>query len=94
MFEQTVNAGSLTKLTAAEKRGFRVRWGLGALLFGLGVLLQTAREYGHLLVGIHIKSVALVLWLLGIALMLWATVAGYHSSGSPEEKSRAVTTRH
>ena len=85
MFEQTVNPGSLTKLTAAEKRRFRVQWGLGALLFGLGILLQTAREFGPLLLGIHTKSVALVLWLLGIALMLWATVAGYHSSGSPRK---------
>ena len=93
MFEQTVNPGSLTRLTAAEKRGFRARWCLGALLFGLGALLQTAREYGPLLLGIHTKSVALVLWLLGIALMLWAAVAWYHS-GSSEEKSRAVTTRH
>ena len=89
MFEQTVNPGSLTKLTAAEKRGFRARWGLGALLFGIGVLLQTASDYGHLLLGIHTKSVALVLWLLGIALMLWATVAGYHSSGSPRKNREA-----
>jgi len=85
MFEQTVKPGSLTRLTVAEKRGFRVRFGLGALLFGLGVLLQTAREYGPLPLGIHTKSVAVVLWLLGIALMLWAAVAGYHSSGSPGE---------
>ena len=94
MFEQTVNPGSLTKLTAAEKRGFRARWCLGALLFGIGVLLQTAREYGPLLLGLHTKSVAIVLWLLGIALILWAAVVAYHNSGSSEEKSRAVTTRH
>ena len=40
---------------------------------------------GPLPLGIHTKSVAVVLWLLGIALMLWAAVAGYHSSGSPGE---------
>ena len=94
MFEQIIAAGSLTKLTAAEKRRFRIKCGLGTLLFGLAVLLQTARGYGRLLLGVRTKSVALVLELLGIALMFWAAVAGYHSSGSPEEKSTAVTTRH
>jgi len=84
MFEQIVNPGSLTKLTAADKRRFRIRCGLGTLLFGLAVLLQTA----------HTKSIALALELLGIALMFWAAAAGNHGSGSPEEKSTAITTRH
>ena len=94
MLEQIIAAGSLTKLTAAEKRRFRIKCGLGTLLFGLAVLLQTARDYGRLLLGVHTKSIALALELLGIALMFWAAAAGNHSSASPEEKSTAVTTRH
>ncbi|PYT83950.1 MAG: hypothetical protein DMG40_02130 [Acidobacteria bacterium] len=71
MFEQIFDPADLIKPTPAERRQFRVRFGVGTLLFCLGVLLQLARDYSRSRLFVHSRILVIILMTVGLALQFW-----------------------
>ena len=83
MFEQIVNPGSLNKPTPAENRELRIRFGLGTIVFGIGVLLQLAHSYGLVPAFAHARVLIGLLMLAGMTLQAWGL--GKARLGEPGE---------
>jgi hypothetical protein len=73
--------------------GARRKFLAGTMLYGIGVLLQSA----HNLVRFPLVRLSEVVGFLisaGLAVQIWGIVARYHDSGGPNEGLRAVNVKH
>jgi sulfite exporter TauE/SafE len=84
MFEHIVDPASQINPTPAERRQFRVRFGIGTVLFCVGVLLQLAHDYSRSPFFVHSRILVIVLMTVGVALQFsgarWLYSQAWHSS--------------
>lgn len=69
--------------------GARRKFLAGTILYGIGVLLQSA----HNLVRFPLVRAGILIS-AGLAVQIWGIVARYHESGGPSERLRAVNAKH